>query len=201
MTEAQTEAPITELTAGIVTEAAPETIAEAPVQPLVYNDYFGSILQNSTIDVPLPDFGAVYSADLSWYDLADIDSDNEKELIAEYDIPSGGENGRFLVIYDVEGSIVASSEPISVFHSNSFYVAADGNGLIYVGYATGGYWFGRIAPPAYQCETIDNWIEGDEHQADYEQELNRHTGTPLTMHNVSDLTPLLEQAPDSFERW
>ena len=59
---------------------------ELPQAERTYYEYFGSILQNGSTYVT--DNGSSYEAKLSWYDLIDIDQDNEKELIAEYNVPA-----------------------------------------------------------------------------------------------------------------
>ena len=174
---------------------------EPPAEGHTYYDYYGGILENGTTNIIDAGIGSSYSANLSWYDLVDIDQDHEKELVAEYDVPGGGEVGRYLVIYKVEGSIISESEPISVYHANSFYLAADGNGIIYAGYTPGCYWFGRILPHTYQCESIDSCSENDGDYAAYERTLDSYAGEMLLFRPVSDLSPLNETAPDYFEEW
>ena len=174
---------------------------EPPTEGHTYYNYYGGILENGTTTIMDANSGASYRADLSWYDLVDIDQDNEKELIAEYNVPGGGEVGRYLVIYKVEGAIISESEPISVYHANSFYLAADGNGIIYAGYTPGCYWFGHILPHTYQCVNIESCFENSGDYVAYERNLDSYTGAQLQYRPVSDSAPLNEKAPDTFEQW
>jgi len=166
-----------------------------------YYNYFGSIVENAAFNIIDEYSGSTYQADLIWYDLADIDRDQEKELIVEYDVPGAGEVGRYLVIYKVEGVIISETEPISLYHCNALYYAADGNGLIYNCYSPGGYWFGRIRLPYHKCEEIESCSEDSGDYDAYQRSLEHYAGALIQSYSVSDTSLLNEKAPSSFSQW
>lgn len=161
-------------------------------QTKTYYDYFGNILEKGFTFIKDENSDSSYRADISWYDLVDIDKDNEKEFIAEYDVPGGGEYGRYLVIYDAADYTISECKPISLFHVNSLYLAADGNGIICVGYS-GSYWFGRIASPNYQYTNIDGGFENEINYETYERNLDSYTGTQIQYHSINDISVLDEK--------